>query len=220
MTIPATDLAPGAFTPVYLAWIDIVGDPVRATTWPGGIVIAPGQTGDPALDGQTYAHVPGELVDVSAVEASREEAAQCVIRLAGIKDVNTDLLTALADRTAWQGREAVLWHGVNTGSGFVLARYFAGRISALDKAGDPQAGQTVSLTIKSLRSFLTQARGRTYQDQALYDPNDQIAARIRAAANGAEGAAIGAGTRASGGAATYPSGGPAGAGEVFRADMV
>jgi len=52
----------------------------------------------------------------------------------------------------------------------------------------------VSVTAENYLAVLSQPRGRTYQDQAIYNAADKTAARIRAAANGVKGTALSGGT--------------------------
>ena len=61
------------------------------------------------------------------------------------------------------------------------------------RGGDPASGGRVTVEIENYLAVLSQARRRTYQDQSLFDPGDASAARIRASANGVQGAAVGGG---------------------------
>lgn len=205
MALPVTALQARVLELVWFGWLDFLGDPVRATTLPGGRTFAAGETGDPDLDGRTFEWVPGGLVSVGELTQDRDGASGFEVTLSGLVGPDNDLLNMLATSTNWRGRTGRLWHGTATnGVLSAIAGYGTGYMVSSVLGGLPDGGQTVTIGLENYIVLLTQARGRTYQDQALYDPGDLSAARIRAAANGQSGAAILPGT------STRPSGGGTG----------
>ena len=191
MAIPVADLTGRNVSLVHFGWFDFVGDPVRATTLPGGYAFGASETGDSDLDGDTFEWVPGGVVAISEVTHSATGSGNVEVTLSGIVGPDNDLLNMLGTASNWRGRIGRLWHGTAVdGALNMLAPYYTGYMVNAVLAGSPDGGQRVRITLESYLTLLTQARNRTYQDQGLYDAGDESAARIRAAANGATGTAI------------------------------
>jgi len=185
--------APGLY-PFWLIWLDWVAVPIRATTFPGGLAIAAAATGDADLDGFTFEHLPGMLVSVSDVSHQSGGAETVTATLAKVPVPDAAMLASMV-RDQWAGRIARLWHGLHDGSGGALeiAGYYTGYMTQLNLSGDPVTGGRVTVEIENYLAALSQARGRTYQDQQRHDAGDKSAARIRASANGVKAAGIGGG---------------------------
>lgn len=191
MAIPVADLTGRNVSLVHFGWFDFVGDPVRATTLPGGYTFSASQTGDADLDGDTFEWVPGGVVTISEVTHSSGGSGNVEVTLSGIVGPDNDLLNLLATASNWRGRVGRLWHGTQVdGALNTLAAYYTGYMVNAVLAGAPDGGQRVTITLESYLTLLTQARNRSYQDQGLYDAGDLSPSRIRAAANGATGTAI------------------------------
>ena len=196
MTLPAsapTDLT-GSILFYYVAWFDIVGDPLRATTLPaasGGGYSFTG-TGDADLDGHAFFYLPTEIVNIGPATHGSTGSDTVTATLSGIAGPDDGLLTALATSASWKGRTARLWRGVMTGAGvpMTLDPYYTGYITGARLGGSPASGSTVTMTVENYLALITSARGRTYQDQAVYDAADGSPARIRASANGVSGSGL------------------------------
>ena len=93
--------------PPFLAWLDIVDDPIRATTWEVSLRLS--GTGDPDLDGQLFSAISPELGSVSGVKRATGGSDTVTATLSGIVGPNSDLLNVLGDETRWKGRVARLW---------------------------------------------------------------------------------------------------------------
>ncbi len=179
----------------FVAWFDIAGDPLRATTLPaayGEVGYTFAGTGDADLDGHAFLFLPTELVNIGPATHSAAGSDTVAATLAGIGGPNDDLLTALATQANWKGRTARLWRGKMSAAGvpLTLDPYYTGYIATAKLAGSPAGGSTVTMTVENYLALITAARGRTYQDQAQFDPADQSPARIRASAVGVSGAGI------------------------------
>jgi len=170
--------------PVFFAWLDVLGDPVRANT--SGENITPSGTGDPDLDGHQYSGISATLVDVSSVKYKQGGSDPVTARLSGITGVDADTLALIADPTNWRGREARLWriirNAVNERIGGYHA-YYTGRMTSLRHAGSTSE-QFIEVTIESYLSVFSEASNRTYLDQARFDPGDESARAAIALANG------------------------------------
>lgn len=188
--------------PVWFAYLDIDGDPVRCNTSGADITIT--GTGDPDLDGETFIGISGTLVDVSPVSVRDGGSERVTAQLSGLPTLDADILEQLADPANWQGRVSRLWRTIRNAAneqqgGFQA--YYTGYMTALDHAGD-ESGQIIRVTIETYLAAFSAPSNRTYLDQARYDPDDQSARASIAIANGLTqnpGAVIGGGTGMGGG---------------------
>lgn len=182
--------------PVFFAWLDIDGDPVRANT--SGANITPTGTGDPDLDGHEFIGISGALVEVSEVKFQAGGSESVTAKLSGVPGLDDDTLALIADPANWRGREARLWRIVrnafNVQQGGFHA-YYTGRMTALKQAG-AVAGQTIAVRIEGYLAAFNEASNRTYLDQERYDAGDLSARAAIAIANGNY---TGAPTRSGGG---------------------
>lgn len=171
--------------PPFLAWLDILGDPVRATTWE--VSIHPTGTGDPDLDGQLFSAVSPTMCEISGVKRATGGTETVTATLSGIVGPDTDLLNVLGDETKWKGRLARLWFLTLNAAGDrvgAVVPYYTGRMVGFGIAGSSKT-QTAKITIESYLASLTAASNRTYLDQADFDPRDSSASLTLAVANGA-----------------------------------
>ena len=172
--------------PIFLVYLDIDGDEVRANT--SGYDMALTGTGDPDLDGFTYYGISGDFIDISPVKNVAGGSDTVTGELSGIEGVDSSLLASIQDKTNWQGRVARLWRivrdGVDVQQGGIQS-YYTGYMMALDHIGSV-SGQTLRMTIESYLAILSQASYRTYLQQELYDAGDLSARAGIAIANGIE----------------------------------
>jgi hypothetical protein len=178
-------LSSGSFAPAWLAWLDIVGDPVRATTAPAAITF--GSVGDADLNGQTFTPVDPTMVSVSDVKNADGGSDTISFTLSGIVGPDSTLLNILGDPTQWRGRTARLWAAIYNEAGVQQGAtwaFYTGRMSSMQIIGDPSE-QTVKIDVESYLASMKQASNRTYLDQSSFDPNDNTAALKIGIANGA-----------------------------------
>lgn len=201
--VAAAALVAAVVRPPFLCWIDIVGDPLRATTWSRSIV--PSGTGDPELDGFTFDALDPQLVNIGPVKQAEGGSDTVTATLSGIVGPDTDLLNLIGDQSKWRGRTVRLWQGVfdevDTPIG-TFWPYHTGRMMAASFRGDP-AQQIIEIRVEGYLAALSAASNRTYLDQADYDPGDLSAQASIAIANGA---------KKNGGAVTFGGGGGGGGG--------
>lgn len=171
--------------PVFFAWLDIVGDPVRGNT--AGKNIVPSGTGDPDLDGHEFLGISGDFVQIGPVRYRSGGSESLTVELSGIPGLDDDTLALLADRANWQGRDARLWriirNAANVQQGGFHA-YYTGKMTALSHGGSPGEGLRLRVTIESYLAVFSEASNRTYLDQSRYDPGDESARASIAIANG------------------------------------
>lgn len=182
--------------PVFFAYLDILGDPVRATT-AGHDVTLP-TLPDPDLSGKTFLGVDPRVVSIGDVSYQEGGSDTLAVAMSGLILPDNDLLNTIAVKANWQGRPARLWvmirdeDGVQQGA---IAPYYTGYMMSLTINPSPE-GQTITLEIENYKALLTSASNRTYLDQAAFDPADQSARATIGAANNARtgpGASIGTG---------------------------
>lgn len=173
---------------VYARWVcylDVVGDPVRATTGLYNKTFS--GTGDPDLDGDTYVPYPSDLISVSEVQHDEQGSDQVSVSMSGLIVNNVDFLNTIGNKSNWQGRTARLWWYVvdenETQVGEVYS-YYTGYMNDVTINGSSQS-QTIVLTIENYLVSLSVTASKTYQMQKEYDAGDESAARSIAAANGA-----------------------------------
>lgn len=172
--------------PPFLAWLDIVGDPVRATTWEVSLRLT--GTGDADLDDQMFSAIDPTMGSVSGVKRATGGSETVTATLSGIVGPNSDLLNILGDETKWKGRLARLWFLTLNSAGDrvgAVVPYYTGRMVGFSISGSASQ-QTAKITIESYLASLTSASNRTYLDQADFVPSDTSASLTLAVANGAK----------------------------------
>ena len=105
----------------WFAWIDIVDDPLRAVSGVQDIAFAPGDTGDPDLDGHTFRAIPSDLIDVSDVQHSETGSETVTARLSALPIENADLLDILVRFNAFTSIERIDQPYLSSGQAQVLA---------------------------------------------------------------------------------------------------
>lgn len=181
-------------TPAFFIFVDIVGDPIRVTTYGSDVTVT--ASGDAELDG-TYSSVSSKILTVGEVTQSDNGSDTLVIELSAILGIDTALMNALGDRTKWQGRPVRLWFrlydetGTTAQGGYVP--YYTGYASAAEVSVAP-GEQAFRLKVENYLAAFNQASNRSYLSQKDYDAADTSASASIAAANGT--VRHGAGTRA------------------------
>lgn len=180
--------------PRFFAYLDVIGDPLRATTWPHDLAFS--GTGDVDLDGFTFAAVDPQFVSISAVKTADGGGDTVLASLSGLIGPDSTLLNLLGTPANWRGRSARLWQGVANVDGAAQGAvwsYFTGTMSSMKISGSGTA-QTVEVSIETYLAILAPPSNRTYQDQALFDPADRSSEVLIPIANGVSGAGIDAAT--------------------------
>jgi hypothetical protein len=161
--------------PIYFAFLDLVGDPVRVTT--AGFNVTFSSTGDADLDGFTFSAVDPRFIEVGEVSYREGGSETLTCSLSGILGLDSDTLNLLGDRANWQGREARLWKLIRNEAGVqqgAIIPYYTGYCSTVEIQPSPKS-QTISLGIEHYLASLTAPSNRTYLSQNRYDAADQSA---------------------------------------------
>ena len=171
--------------PPFLAWLDILGDPVRATTWEVSLQLS--GTSDPDLDGHLFSAIDPSMGSVSGVKRATGGSETVTATLSGIVGPDSDMLNILGDESKWKGRLARLWFLTLNAAGDrvgAVVPYYTGRMVGLAISGSAEQ-QTAKVTIESYLASLSAASNRTYLDQGDFVSGDTSAALTLATANGA-----------------------------------
>lgn len=196
--------------PVWFAYLDFVGEPIRVNT--SGANVTPTGTSDADLDGLEFLGITADFADISSVKVGEGGSDSVTARLSGLQGVDDETLALIADPANWRGRDARLWrivrNAANVQQGGFHA-YYTGKMTGLRHAGRAE-DQMIEVTIESYLAVFSEASNRTYLDQANYDPGDESARATIAIANGNYTGAPGAGSQ--------PYGGAGGGGERYNLD--
>jgi hypothetical protein len=200
--------------PCYVGWLDFDGDPLRVTTAPYDVTFS--GTGDVDLDGFTFEAANPDLIAVSDVRHREEGSDTLTATLSGLVGLDTDLINIIDDRSKWYRRDAALWlmlYDADLQRIGNVWRYYTGQMINVQHKGS--AGeQVIEVSIENYLATYSEASGRTYLDQQLFDAGDLSAEAAIAIANGRGGAGLAGGGGAGGGGGGIGSVG--GAGPGFR----
>ncbi|MBN9504914.1 MAG: hypothetical protein J0I69_02715 [Altererythrobacter sp.] len=169
--------------PVWFVFMDFLTEPLRANS--SGVDVTVSGSGQPDLDGE-YIGVDPRLVSVSPVKVSPGGSDTVTARLSGIRGLDDDDRTLLADPANWQGRTVRMWRMIRNSANEQqggIQHYYTGYMMALSHIGSA-GGLTLELTIESYLAAFSQASGRTYLDQESFDELDLSARAALAIANG------------------------------------
>lgn len=169
--------------PVFLVWLDIVGDPLRSNTSGADITVT--GSGDPELDGE-YFGINGDIVDVSPVRFGAGGSDTVQIKLSGLPGLDNDLLSIVANPANWRLRTARLWRLIRNASNVQQGgyhAYYTGRIVQLSHVSE-NGGQVLVCSIESYLAAFSSASNRTYLDQERIDSGDLSGRAAIAIANG------------------------------------
>lgn len=203
MSVPditaAAALEAEVIKPVFFAFLDMVGDAVRANS--SGHDITPTATGDDDLDDALFIGIGHMFVNISPVKVGDQGSETVTATLSGLPEIDSETFDLISDPANWQGRLARLWRVIRDASNVQQGGYqpyYTGYMTALDIAGDGD-GQTITVTIETYLAAFSTAPNRTYLDQGRYDAGDLSPKAAIAIANGVSGVV--------GNTPTYPSNG-------------
>lgn len=170
--------------PIFFAWLNILGDPVRANT--SGADVTPTGTGDNDLDDYEFIGISGEIVEISPVRYAQGGSNSVIATLSHIPGLDDVMIALLGDPANWRGRDARLWRVIRNAADVQQGGfhgYYTGKIVKLVHSGSAQ-GQILSVTIESYLAVFSEASNRSYMDQERYDPGDLSARAAVAIVNG------------------------------------
>jgi hypothetical protein len=185
---PATKTATEAEN-LNFAWIirlDIQTDPVLAWTGFGDLTFAAGQTGDGALDGQTFQGITHLVAEIGAVGDGDSGSQALELRLPGV-DLQDELLKQVVyDRRKWKFRQAWAWIALFDDAGNVIGkpiRVKTGRMDQMAVSESEDGEGLVICTIESQQAYASEALNTRWSEQTELDPNDNSQQYVWALAN-------------------------------------
>lgn len=173
--------------PVFFAWLDIVGDEVRANS--SGHDITPTGTGDPDFDDHLFIGVGAAFNDITGIKITDQGTEPVLSSLSGIQELDTDTLNTVGDPVNWQGRMLRLWRLIRNASNVQqggVQPLHLGYMTSLEISGD-DSEQKISVSSETYLAAFSAAANRTY-DQAPYDPDDLSYLAAPSITNGVSGA--------------------------------
>lgn len=206
------ELAKPVLRPFFVAWLDITGDVIRATTAPVSLTFT--GTSDADLDSYTFSAVDHTMITVSEVVHKFGGSESVTVTLSGILGIDGTLLNQIGTKSNWQGRTMRLWLGFITEHGAVISvrPYYTGYMMTPRISGSSTT-QTIEIEVEGYLASMSEASNRTYLDQPYYDSADTSAAATVSNANGTSSGVVGV----DGGGAGY---GGAGGGSGSRSSGV
>jgi hypothetical protein len=191
----AAALEADTIRPVFFAFLDFAGDPLRANTSGKSIRFDP-PTGNADLDGFVFEGLDPKVVDIGPVRMKDGGSDTVKAKLSGLVGIDDELLGIVGDKSKWQGRTAQLWRMIRDEYGTqkgAVQHYYTGYMVSLSIGGDPKS-QTIEVSIESYLAAFSDASNRSYLEQEAFDPGDLSARAAIALANGISGDPLVAGT--------------------------
>jgi hypothetical protein len=178
----------GSFAPAFFIFLDIVGDPIRATTFGSNVTFS--GTGDADLDGQTFSAVDPTVLSFGDADADEGGSDTFSVFLSGIVTIDTALMAAIGTTSNWRGRTVRVWTLIYDATGTTaqggVASWKTGYASQILIHPSPTE-QTIELRVENYLAAFSEASERGYSSQKEFDPADTSAAATLAASNGGRG---------------------------------
>lgn len=169
--------------PLWFAYMDFVGDPVRACTAGHNVTVA--GSGKPDLDGE-YLGLDPRLINISPVKSSPGGSDTVTATLSGIRGLDDEDRALLAVPANWQGRTVRLWRAIRDANNVQqggIQHYYTGYMMALTHSGSAEE-LSIEITIESYLAAFSEASNRTYLSQEDFDAGDLSGRAALAIANG------------------------------------
>jgi hypothetical protein len=159
----------------FIIRLDILDDPLFAWSGIGDLKFAVGETGDPALDGQTFTGT-GTIIEVGTVSDSVGGSDALEIGLPGVNIQDPILRQVIYNRNRWQFRRAWVWAMLlDEDTGAIAGKPFrikTGRMDAMPYSENDKGG-TVKCKIEGQQAYGDQPLDTRYSEQKnVIDPND------------------------------------------------
>lgn len=155
--------------------LDIVDDPLLCWSGLGTLKFAPGETGDPALDGFSFTGT-GEIIEVGTVSDSVGGSDALELALPGVNIQDPMLRQVIYNRNRWQFRRAYVWMMLlNEETGAIAGKPFrikTGRMDAMPFSENDNTG-IVRCKIEGQQAYGDQPLDTRYSEQPLLNPNDR-----------------------------------------------
>lgn len=170
-----TALDSSAIELAYIIRLDIDSDPFLAWTGFGDLAFAPGQTGDAALDGQTFGGITHLVAEVGAVQDAQGGSGALEVVVPGVDLMDELMRQIIYDARKWQFRRAWVWLALFDNSGVLIGnpiRLRSGRMDQMPVSEGDDGTGTVKCVIESQQAYATGAIATRYSETKELDPTD------------------------------------------------
>lgn len=154
--------------------LDIVGDPLFCWTGLGDLTFSAGQTGDSALDGNTFLGT-GTAVEIGVSSDGAGGSDVLELALAGVSITDPILRQIIYNHNRWQFKPAYVWMMLlDPVTSAIVGKPFrikTGRIDQMPYDEDKGKG-IVKCKIEGQQSYGKQPLATRYSEQKDIDPND------------------------------------------------
>jgi hypothetical protein len=170
-----TALDSGSVNWAYIIRLDVEADPLFAWTGFGDLVFAPGQTGDTALDGFTFAGITHLIAEVGAVQDGQGGGGALEITLPGVDLTDEMMRQIVYDKRRWQFLPGWVWIALLDDNGNLIGnpiRMRSGRMDKMPIVEEDDGKGTLKCVLEGQQAYATQANNTRYSEQKELDPND------------------------------------------------
>lgn len=181
-----TALDSDILTLVYIIRLDVVGDPLFAWTGFGDLVFAPGQTGDAALDGQTFQGITHLVAEVGAVQDGRGGSSGLELSLPGVDLTDEMMRQVVYDARRWQFQPGRVWMAFLDADENIIGkpiRIKSGKMDQMPVEESEEGVGIVKCVIESAQAYSGDALATRYSEQVDIDPSDNSQRYVWALAN-------------------------------------
>ena len=173
-------------TLVYILRLDVEGDPLFAWTGFGDLTFAAGETGDAALDGQTFAGITHLVVQIGAVEDAQGGSSGLEIVLPGADLLDEAMRQVVYDRRKWQFRSGRVWLAFLDEDEQIIGkpvRIKSGRMDKMTVEENDDGTGTITCILEGQQAYASEAIATRYSEQAEVDASDNSQRYVWALAN-------------------------------------
>lgn len=159
----------------YIIRLDVENDPLFAWTGFGDLTFGASQTGDTALDGQTFQGITHLIAEVGAVQDGQGGSGALEIVVPGVDLQDEMMRQVVFDRRRWQFRPGRVWIALFDDNGALLGNPIRMRSGYMDKmtvTEDDDGQGTVKCIIESQQAYAGPALNTRYSEQREIDSAD------------------------------------------------
>lgn len=166
--------------------LDIENDPLLAWTGIGDLVFAPGQTGDPALDGLTFKGTAA-ISEIASITEGDGGSGALELTAPGVDITDVAARQVIYNHNRFRFRQAWVWLVLfDEVTGAIVGKPFrvkTGRIDQMPYQEDESGKATIKCRIESQASYSEEALNTTYSGQKDIDSTDNSQDWVTALAN-------------------------------------
>lgn len=154
--------------------LDILGDPLIAWNGIGDLVFGAGVTGDPSLDGNTFAGI-GSIIEISTVSDGVGGSDTLEISLPGVDPFQPAMRQVITNRNRWQFRRAVVWlMALDPDTLAVVGKPFRIKTGRMDRMPFNEANKqaVIKCSIEGQQAYGNSPLGTRYSEAIDINPND------------------------------------------------